>query len=115
MTVLSVIILELLWLRNRHQIGVVFLLAVAEALGIQEALSWIKRMDFGPIIIETITLLVVNAISHSTSNVSSLGLVIEDCIALLKYMLGCKVSFVKSLENHVAYTLVEVSDSMFGP
>lgn len=59
-------------------------LELAEALGIKEALSWVKYQSAQPVIIETNCLSMLQAIRCSTVNLSYLGRVIDECKALVK-------------------------------
>lgn len=70
--------------------------AVAEALNIREALSWLKQLGVGPVYIETDALLVNTAISKGTKDGSCFGMIKADCICLFKDIPNCKVSFIRS-------------------
>ena len=54
----------------------------AEALGVREALSWIKQLQLSNIIIEMDCLSAHNALVDNLSGLSSFSLIIEDCCAL---------------------------------
>lgn len=68
--------------------------ALAKALSIREALSWIKLLGMHSVLFEVDALIIVNAIKHNSCNASYLSMVIDDCISLLKDMPGCQVFIV---------------------
>ncbi|XVE77401.1 hypothetical protein DITRI_Ditri13aG0059600 [Diplodiscus trichospermus] len=82
------------------------------SLSFREAFSWLKELHFDDIIVETDALAVINAISNNVVVDSSFGLIIADCISLVKEIPKCKVTFV--CVNQVAYTLAQASCSMSG-
>lgn len=53
--------------------------SIAEALGMREALNWIKELQVTNIILESDALLIIEALNSSTSYSSFVGLIIEDC------------------------------------
>lgn len=55
---------------------------LAEANGVQEALSWIKNNGWMEVLLESDCLVVVQAIRCSTNLLSYFGRVIQECIAL---------------------------------
>lgn len=55
----------------------------AEALGIRETLSWLKRLQFPCIILETDCLRVFQALVEKFSGPNGFGLIIDECRALL--------------------------------
>lgn len=77
---------------------------IAEALGIREALSWLKEHDHSDVDVETDCLVPVQAIRGPSILLSYFGRIIEDCKALVEVFKGRKVSvkFVKRSANHVA-------------
>lgn len=52
---------------------------VVEALGVKEALSWIKAKGWNRVQVESDCLTTIQAINNSISMVSMFGLIIEDC------------------------------------
>ncbi|KAM6553938.1 hypothetical protein CsatB_014700 [Cannabis sativa] len=78
---------------------------VVEALGIKEALSWIKSKNWQKVEIETDSLLAVQAI-RSDHNMSSIfGLITKDCFELLLSLIDVKLRFVKRPANRVAHAV----------
>ena len=87
----------------------------AEALGVKEALSWIKSIHALPIIIEIDCLEVFNAISNNTVYPNGFGLVIDGCRALARSIGEVTFSFVRRSANTVAHIIARVGGSMSGP
>ncbi|XP_062088677.1 uncharacterized protein LOC133795237 [Humulus lupulus] len=77
----------------------------AEALGVKEALSWIKQKNWQAVIIETDCLNVVQVIRTTTGMVSSFGLVISDCKVFLGSLCSVEVFFVKQSANKITHYL----------
>ncbi|XP_074351310.1 uncharacterized protein LOC141690404 [Apium graveolens] len=77
---------------------------VVEALGIKEALSWIKRKSWMEVVVETDCLVCVQAIRSGSVMLSYFGRVIAQCKQLLEELKDRNVSlkFVKRSANKVA-------------
>ncbi|XP_073120318.1 uncharacterized protein [Henckelia pumila] len=88
--------------------------STAEALGIREALSWIKDFEFSSVIVESNALVVINALIHSSGDASSLGLILEDCRVLALDLQSCVFSFARRSTNHAAHALAKAAGSMSG-
>lgn len=86
----------------------------AEAVGIREALSWIKSKHMVDVAVETDCLVAVQAIRGATALFSYFGKVIEECRALLKELKGKGVilKFVKRSTNGAAHSLASCSYSI---
>ncbi|XP_060963698.1 uncharacterized protein LOC133033112 [Cannabis sativa] len=82
---------------------------MAEAVGIKEALSWIKSKGWRDVIVETDCLNVVNDINSNKPMISPYGFVIHDCKALLVDLLSVSIVFVKRSANKVAHALARNS------
>ncbi|KAL8118188.1 hypothetical protein AgCh_015911 [Apium graveolens] len=87
---------------------------LAEATGIREALSWVKKEQKQDVIVETDCLAVVQWIRSSFVALSYLGRVINQCRELL---LGLKnqnvmLRFVKRSANNVAHYLASYNSSL---
>ena len=52
---------------------------LAEAIGIREALSWIKSKGWPKVVLETDCLLITQAIRCSSINLSYVGRVVDEC------------------------------------
>lgn len=77
---------------------------IAEAIGIREALSWVKSKNWPAAVLETDCLNVVQAIRCSSVNLSYLGRVVDECKQLLVELKSRNVTlkFVKRSANMVA-------------
>uniref|UniRef100_A0A803NKG4 Reverse transcriptase domain-containing protein n=1 Tax=Cannabis sativa TaxID=3483 RepID=A0A803NKG4_CANSA len=76
---------------------------MVEALGLKEALSWIKRKGWHHVIVETDCLTLINDIKNAKSLVSPYGLVLKDCISLLTSLISIECYFVKRSANRLAH------------
>uniref|UniRef100_A0A803NTG1 Reverse transcriptase n=1 Tax=Cannabis sativa TaxID=3483 RepID=A0A803NTG1_CANSA len=85
---------------------------MAEVMGVREALSWIKKKLWQSVIVETDSLIVVQAIRSPLEMVSYFGSVISDCKTLLEELSGVSVLFVKRSANSVAHFLAKASYSV---
>ena len=79
--------------------------ALAEAIPIREALSWLKSSPFGRIIVEIDSMQVFQAISDSQSAPNYFGYAIDDCKHLLQTIPQCRVIFERRSVNSVAHAL----------
>ena len=92
---------------------------LAEAMGIREALSWIKSTHWSNVIIETDCLVAVQGIRSSVVMLSYYGRIISDCKDLLNELKYRHVvlRFIKRSANTVAHHLARstcvVSDRVF--
>ncbi|XP_063943005.1 uncharacterized protein LOC135150559 [Daucus carota subsp. sativus] len=86
----------------------------AEAMGIREALSWIKDKRKTDVIVETDCLVAVQAIRGSAPMTSYFGAVIQQCRSLLKEMKdkGVSLKFVKLSANNLAHAFASCSYSV---
>ncbi|KAM6544531.1 hypothetical protein CsatB_025267 [Cannabis sativa] len=82
---------------------------VAEAIGVREALSWIKRKNWQHASIETDCLVVVQAIRSSTKMLSLFGQIILECKQLLLELKHVSIYFVKRSANVVAHNFARAS------
>ncbi|XP_060964662.1 uncharacterized protein LOC133033663 [Cannabis sativa] len=90
---------------------------LAESIGIREALSWLKDNAYTRAIIETDSLVCVEAIRSEETLVSAFGLVVDDCKNILKNLFNVSISFVKRSANcaahYVARHSVTLAERMF--
>ena len=84
---------------------------VAEALGIHEALSWIKENNSHHISLESDCLVAIQALRSSISMRSWFGDIIDDCKRLLKELPYVNVIFVKRSANAAAHSIARASAS----
>lgn len=82
---------------------------VAEAMAIKEALSWIDRMRWSKVSLESDCLVVIQAIRSKVKMRSCLGGIIEECRWYLKSLNKVSLYFVKRSANTVAHTLARAS------
>uniref|UniRef100_A0A803QK79 Reverse transcriptase n=1 Tax=Cannabis sativa TaxID=3483 RepID=A0A803QK79_CANSA len=82
---------------------------IAEAMGVREALSWLKKKGWNRVTIETDYLTVVQAIRSPLPMFSYFGSVISDCKTLLKDVNDMSILHVKRSANSVAHTITRVS------
>ncbi|XP_073152693.1 uncharacterized protein [Henckelia pumila] len=73
--------------------------ALAEALAIREALSWIKDLHFPSIIVESDALTITDALNNSILDCSALNLIIEDCKLLARDVSSCTFVFARRSAN----------------
>ncbi|XP_073137676.1 uncharacterized protein [Henckelia pumila] len=86
--------------------------ATAEALAIREALSWLKNFNFFSIIVESDSLVVIDALNHSVADRSPFGLLIEDCKLLAQGVASCTFVFTRRSANQAAHALAKATGSM---
>ncbi|KAH9750457.1 reverse transcriptase domain-containing protein [Citrus sinensis] len=86
----------------------------AEALGVREALSWIKQLQLSNVTIEMDSLNVYNALVTNLSGPSSFSLIIEDCRALSNSIRDVSFSFVRRSANSVAHSVAQAGNSLSG-
>ena len=67
----------------------------AESVGVLEALSWTKDLPNQPIVIESDSLLCVNAINRVAQNLLELGSIIEQCQHILANRVDVSVVFTR--------------------
>ena len=78
---------------------------LAEAMGMREALSWIKKKAWDKVTIETDCVTVVQALRSSISMYSYFGSLISECKSLWNDVKNIKILFVKRSANSVAHVL----------
>ncbi|KAL8104689.1 hypothetical protein AgCh_028771 [Apium graveolens] len=87
---------------------------LAEAVGIREALSWVKQKSWPSTIVESDCLGAIQAIRCSSIHLSYLGRVIDECKQLLSDLESRNVTlkFVKRSANKVAHFIARNSSSI---
>ena len=78
---------------------------VAEALSCRAALQLLQVNKASKVIVETDSLLLASVINNLDSYFSSLGLIIQDCIDLLRTIPDCSVIFARRSMNFIAHFL----------
>uniref|UniRef100_A0A803NFH4 RNase H type-1 domain-containing protein n=1 Tax=Cannabis sativa TaxID=3483 RepID=A0A803NFH4_CANSA len=80
-----------------------------KALGVKEALSWIKRNQPCQAILETDCLVFIQALRSSIEMISMFGQVVKDCKALLKELKNVSIFFIRRSANKVAHNFARAS------
>lgn len=83
--------------------------AVAEAMSVKEALSWLKKKRWTAVILETDCLSVVQALRGNVHMPSYFGAVIEDCRRLMANTSNIVLRFIKRSANKAAHSLARAS------
>ena len=65
----------------------------AEAIGVREALSWLKKFAFHSVILEMDSLQIFNALHDKTSYPNGFGSIIDNCRALARSLGEVAFSF----------------------
>uniref|UniRef100_A0A803NG12 Uncharacterized protein n=1 Tax=Cannabis sativa TaxID=3483 RepID=A0A803NG12_CANSA len=76
---------------------------VVEALGVKEALSWLKDKGWNMVEVETDSLLTVQSIFNQQHMTSVFGLIIYDCKSFLSSLPNVSLCFVKRSANKIAH------------
>ena len=63
----------------------------AEAMSCREALSWLKMNGFQRVSMKLDSLFLVEAVNKNVENKSPVGLIMKDCVSLLKEILECNL------------------------
>lgn len=80
----------------------------AEAMGIREALSWVKDRQDEKLIIESDSLLAVQAIVGDNVNLLEFGHIAEHCKIMLRNMPGVSIHHVRKQANGMAHGLAKI-------
>uniref|UniRef100_A0A803QR46 Uncharacterized protein n=1 Tax=Cannabis sativa TaxID=3483 RepID=A0A803QR46_CANSA len=76
---------------------------VVEAVGVKEALSWLKDKGWNAVEVETDSLLTVQAVFSHQQMTSVFGMITHDCKTLLSSLPNVSLRFVKRSANKVAH------------
>lgn len=87
---------------------------LAEAIGIREALSWVKEKQENNATVETYCLMIVQWIRNSYNSLSYVGRVVDDCSQLLIGLQkqNLMLRFVKRSTNSLAHYLASHNSSI---
>ncbi|XP_060964479.1 uncharacterized protein LOC133033585 [Cannabis sativa] len=85
---------------------------LAEIMGIREALSWLKSNNYTRAVIESDSLVCVEAIRSAERFASGFGLVVEECKKMFKSLSNVSLFFVKRSANCAAYFIARHSISL---
>ena len=81
---------------------------LAKALSYMEALSWIKALNLNKVIVETDSLMLIQAFSDSVDNFFYFGSIMGDCQILAQNLIDVSLVHVRRLANLTAHSLVKV-------
>lgn len=82
---------------------------LAEAIGVKEALSWIKDRQWKSVLIETDCILIVQSLRSATPLNSYFGSVITDCLNIWSQVPTVDIVFVKRSTNKAVHSLARSS------
>ncbi|KAL8488919.1 hypothetical protein ACS0TY_024534 [Phlomoides rotata] len=82
---------------------------VGEAIGFFEALSWLKEMNNGEVIVEGDAKIVVDAVNSTKDMNSVFGDCIHQCKFILSTSLGISIVFAKRSANSLAHKFAKAS------
>uniref|UniRef100_A0A803PM90 RNase H type-1 domain-containing protein n=1 Tax=Cannabis sativa TaxID=3483 RepID=A0A803PM90_CANSA len=102
---------RLLWAKNGSRWGKVSA-EFAEAMGLKEVLSWLKESNLSNVVVESDSLVTIQAIRSSISFCSTFGFCISECQRLISSLSNVDVCFVKRSANRVAHQLARASFSL---
>ena len=85
----------------------------AKAIGVREALSWLKDHNFNNIIIEMDAKQVFDSIKGPSGS-SAFHAIIDDCKTLINEISCVKISFIRRSVNQVAHSIAKASASISG-
>ncbi|XP_060961840.1 uncharacterized protein LOC133032039 [Cannabis sativa] len=94
--------------------GGVYDAEVVEAMGVKEALSWIKSNNWSDVEIETDSMLTVQGIRSNHSLNSIFGLIIHDCQILLSSLNNVRICFIRRSANRFAHVVARHSRFLSG-
>ncbi|XP_074326804.1 uncharacterized protein LOC141664750 [Apium graveolens] len=80
----------------------------AEALGIREALSWVKNMGELKVTVESDSLVAVNVINGKNNYLLEVGHIIDHCRSLLRVLPSVRLNFIRKQANEVAHGLAKM-------
>uniref|UniRef100_A0A803NLW4 RNase H type-1 domain-containing protein n=1 Tax=Cannabis sativa TaxID=3483 RepID=A0A803NLW4_CANSA len=83
--------------------------ALVEAMGVREALSWLKRRPRQQAFVETDCLTVVQALRSQVKMISLFGIVISECKCILQELKNVSICFIKRSAYMVAHCVVRAS------
>uniref|UniRef100_A0A803P6E9 Reverse transcriptase zinc-binding domain-containing protein n=1 Tax=Cannabis sativa TaxID=3483 RepID=A0A803P6E9_CANSA len=85
---------------------------IAEAMGIREALSWLKNHNYSHATVESDSLVCVAAIRSNEKLKSGFGFIVEECKLILRSLLNVTLCFVKRSANRAAHFIARHSLSL---
>uniref|UniRef100_A0A803QSA0 RNase H type-1 domain-containing protein n=1 Tax=Cannabis sativa TaxID=3483 RepID=A0A803QSA0_CANSA len=91
-----------------------FAAEVVEAIGVKEALSWLKDKSWDKVEMETDNMLTVQAIRASHRVSSVFGLVVNDCKLLLSNLPYVSLHFIRRSANRIAHYVARHSRFLSG-
>ncbi|XP_060961850.1 uncharacterized protein LOC133032047 [Cannabis sativa] len=101
---------RLLWAKSSSFCGNVSA-EFAEALGLKEVLSWLKDNDLSNVVVESDSLVTIQAVRSSIFFSSTFGFCVTECQSLLSNLCDVDLCFIKRSANRVAHHLARASVS----
>lgn len=86
----------------------------AEAIGVREALNWLKKFVFQSVVLEIDSLQVFNTLHDNVVYLNDFGTIITDCRVLAQSLGEVVFSFVRQSANSTAHTVAWVGGFMSG-
>ena len=87
----------------------------AEAMSCHEGLSWLKTNGFQRVSMMSDGILLVEVMNKNVKYKSPVGLIMKDCVSLLKEILECNLCFVRRSVNKAAHCLASAASSRCDP
>ena len=85
---------------------------VVEALSCRSTLQCLRTNNYRNVLLEADSLLLASVVNNSTPYFSPIGLIIQDCKALIQVIPS--ISFVRQSANHAAHLLARAAGSTTG-
>ncbi|KAJ8773831.1 hypothetical protein K2173_008294 [Erythroxylum novogranatense] len=82
--------------------------ALGKALTFREALSWLKRTQARCDIMESDSLLLINALQSTSFDFSYFGAIVQDCKHLLSLLPSMAIQFVRKSANQAAHCIARL-------
>lgn len=77
--------------------------SLVEVMGIKEVFSWLGTQQYSRVVVESDSLVSIQAIRSSFTMLSGFGLVVEDCKTLLRSLSNVDLHFVERSANRAAH------------
>nr|GLL42085.1 uncharacterized protein LOC109178743 [Ipomoea trifida] len=80
---------------------------MAEAMAIQEALTWIKQHNLSHILVVSNCFIFCSSLLNVSSNRSYINTIAYDCRCLISSIIGCKIRYIARDRNHATHSLAK--------
>lgn len=91
-----------------NNVSIKWIAQEAEAIGVQDILSWLRGLPFLPVIVEMDSLQFFNALFVDSFSPNGFGLIIGECRALAQFLGDVIFSFVRGSANSAAHFVARV-------